>query len=131
MAPPRLAEGREHLAATSDGCAARCTSSVAADGGLDGNMATVEVIVVAATAAPLGELPTPTRWCRRVLVACLAGCLLGGWSRPVARTHRSNASTRTLTRRLPNLGEARHGLGAAVVDGVAYALLGGASRACS
>ena len=92
----RLANPREHLAATSDGEGATYVVGGRV-GGLDGNLATAD-LVRGTTAETIGELPT-----RRGGVAAFwwptSGRALSAGSHPAARTRRSSASTRTATSR--------------------------------
>ena len=119
----RLAKPREHLAATSDG--QRAVFVVGGRvGGLDANLPTADLIE-GDTAMEIGELPTPRGGVAAFSWPALGACLVGGES-----PGGTNAQVECIDRDgdvsvLPPLGEPRHGLGAAVVDGVAYVLLGG------
>ncbi len=118
-----MAEGREHLAAASDGAGAVYLLG-GRQGGLDGNRATVEV-VVGDQIRNLGQLPTPRGGVAAFWWPSLGACLVGGESPGGTNPQvECMAPDGTLTS-LPNLGEARHGLGAAVVDGVVYVISGG------
>ena len=119
----RLAKPREHLAATSDG---EGTVFVVGGrvGGLDANLPTADV-VEGRTATEIGELPTPRGGVAAFWWPTLGACLVGGES-----PGGTNAQVECIDEDgdiavLPDLAHPRHGLGAAVVDGVAYVLLGG------
>ena len=118
-----LSEAREHLAATSDG-----RGSVFVLGGrrgdLDTNQATVDVVSRAGVRR-LGELPTRRGGVAAFFWPAVGACLVGGES--PGGTHGEVEcidASGTLTT-LPSLRQPRHGLGAAVLDGVAYSMLGG------
>ena len=120
----RLPVAREHLAATSDG-AGRTFVLGGRVGGLDSNLAIVDLVEGDDRSATLGELPTQRGGVGGVLVA-VARRVPGRWrvagrDEPPGRVHGADG---TLAR-LPDLGVARHGVGAAVVDGTAYVVLGG------
>ncbi|MDQ3870984.1 MAG: hypothetical protein M3301_05120, partial [Chloroflexota bacterium] len=117
-----LAEAREHLAATSAG-RGEAWFLGGRRGGLDSNVGAVDVIR-AEEAREVGRLPTP----RGGVAAFWSGtgaCLVGGEAPTgtFARVECIDADGKVS--QLPDLREARHGLGAAVVDGVAYVALGG------
>lgn len=118
-----LSEAREHLAATSDG---RGSVFVLGGrrGGLDTNLATVDVVSRAGVRR-LGELPTRRGGVAAFFWPALGACLAGGES--PGGTHGEvecvDASGTFTT--LPPLRQPRHGLGAAVLDRVAYSMLGG------
>ena len=117
-----LSRPREHLGAASDG-QGRVWLLGGREGGLDRNLATVD-LVEGGKVRLLGELPTP----RGGVAAFWSGsgaCLAGG-EQPtgtLGAVECINANGDVVE--FPPLSVPRHGLGAAVVDGVAYTLLGG------
>jgi hypothetical protein len=119
----RLFAPREHLAATSDGAGTVIVLG-GRRGGLAGNVATVEF--VAGREVRRGpDLPTARGGVAAFFWPSLGACLVGGES-----TGGTNPQVECVTAdgrqaRLPDLRSARHGLGAAVVDGTLYVLLGG------
>ena len=122
----RLPVAREHLAATSDG-AGRTFVLGGRVGGLDRNLAVVD-LVAGSGEAPSGRSASFRRKRGGVaafwwpsLGACLAGGESPGGTNPQVECM---AADGTVTR-LPDLGVARHGIGAAVVDGRAFVVLGG------
>ena len=118
-----MAEGREHLAATTDGAGTVYVLG-GRQGGLDGNRATAEVVVGDEIRA-LGQLPTPRGGVAAFWWPSLGACLAGGESPDGTNPQvECIAPDGTLTA-LPNLGEARHGLGTAVVGGTVYVIAGG------
>jgi hypothetical protein len=93
-------------------------------GGLDTNLADVDV-VSGDGIRRAGKLPTPRGGVAGFHAPGRGGCVAGG-EQPHGTLDKvecidADGSTATL----PALGTARHGLGAAVVGGVAYVLLGG------
>jgi hypothetical protein len=120
-----LSPAREHLAAAADG---RGTTWFLGGrtGGIDANLADVDVVTGASVRAA-GELPTARGGVAGFHVPGAGACAAGGES-PEGTFHdvecvAADGSPTTL----PPLPESRHGLGAAVLDGTAYALLGGPS----
>jgi len=119
----RLFAPREHLAATSDGAGTVFVLG-GRRGGLEGNVATVEL--VADRVVRRGpDLPTARGGVAAFFWPALGACLVGGES-----TGGTNPQVECVTAdgrqtRLPDLRAPRHGLGAAVVDGTLYVLLGG------
>jgi hypothetical protein len=119
----RLPRAREHLAATTDG-AGRTFVLGGRVGGLDGNLATVDLVATEAVTT-LGELPTPRGgvgafWWPS-LGACLAGGESPGGTNPQVECMDSSGAVAVL----PDLRVARHGVGATVIGGTAYVVLGG------
>jgi hypothetical protein len=119
----RLSEAREHLAATSDGVGSTFFLGGRL-GGLEGNRAAVDALTEVGVRRR-GELPTPRGGVAAFWWPSLGACLAGGES-PTG----TNAEVECIhpsggTRALPDLGAPRHGLGAAVVEGRAYVVLGG------
>lgn len=118
-----LATPREHLAGASDG-AGRAWFLAGRTGGLDTNQASVE-IVEGASVRVVGDLPTARGGVAGFYAPGAGGCAVGGEgpAGTFAEVECIDADGAVTT--LPGLGQARHGLGAAVVEGVAYAVLGG------
>jgi non-specific serine/threonine protein kinase len=119
----RLPRAREHLAATSDG-AGRTYVLGGRVGGLDGNLAIADLVEGEAVRT-IGQLPTPRGGVGAFWSPRLGACLAGGES-----PGGTNAQVECITADgtvavLPDLGVARHGVGAAVIDGQAYVVLGG------
>ncbi len=119
----RLANPREHLAATSDGSGATFLLGGRLSG-LDGNLALAD-LVEGGSSTTIGELPTPRGGVAAFWWPALGACLVGGES-----PGGTNAQVECIDEDgditvLPGLAHPRHGLGAAVVDGVAYVALGG------
>lgn len=114
---------REHLAATSDGAGTIYVLG-GRRGGLDGNLATVEV-VRAGEVRRLGQLPTPRGGVAAFWWPSLGACLAGGESPGGTNPQVECITADGLLTRLPDLNAPRHGLGAAVVEGGVYVLLGG------
>lgn len=114
---------REHLAATSDG-AGTVWLLGGRVGGLDSNLATVEVIS-GAEITQLESLPTARGGVAAFHDPLLGACLTGGEAPGGAfRTAECITAEGDVTT-LPEMREAHHGHGAASLDGVAYVLLGG------
>jgi hypothetical protein len=122
----RLSTAREHLAVTSD--AAGLTFVLGGRvGGLDRNLATVDLVQGSGESAvrTIGDLPTKRGGVAAFWWPSLGACLAGGES-----PGGTNPQVECLTAdgkfaRLPDLSIARHGVGAAVLDGSAYVVLGG------
>ena len=119
----RLFAPREHLAATSDGAGAVVILG-GRRGGLAGNVATVEVFTDGEVRRG-PDLPTARGGVAAFYWPSLGACLVGGES-----VDGTNAQVECVTAdgtqaRLPDLQSPRHGLGAAVVDGTLYVVLGG------
>ena len=119
----RLPRAREHLAATSDG-AGRTFVLGGRVGGLDGNLATVD-LVAAASVTTLGDLPTPRGGVGAFWWPSLGACLAGGESPGGTNPQVECMGVSGAVAVLPDLTVARHGVGAAVVGGTAYVVLGG------
>lgn len=119
----RLPVAREHLAATSDG-AGRTFVLGGRVGGLDRNLAIVD-LVEGATTRTIGELPTKRGGVAAFWWPSLGACLAGGESPGGANAQVECMTADGRLARLPDLGVARHGIGAAVIDGSVYIVLGG------
>jgi hypothetical protein len=117
-----LTRPREHLAATSDG-AGNVWVLGGRQGGLDRNVGDVDV--VAGSSVRRVASVTPRGGVAAFHVAGIGACLTGGEapSRAVTLVECVDLDGRLTA--LPPMTQARHGHGAGVVDGVAYALLGG------
>jgi non-specific serine/threonine protein kinase len=114
---------REHLAATSDG-EGRTWLMGGRLGGLDTNVATVEV--VEGDAITLGPaLATPRGGVAAFHASEVGACLTGGEAPDRAFTAVECVTADGTLVALPDLLEPHHGHGAAVLDGVAYVVLGG------
>jgi hypothetical protein len=119
----RLPVAREHLAATSDG-AGRTFVLGGRVGGLDRNLAIVD-LVEGETTRTIGELPTKRGGVAAFWWPSLGACLAGGESPGGANPQVECVTADGTLSRLPDLGVARHGIGAAMVDGSVYIVLGG------
>jgi hypothetical protein len=119
----RLPVAREHLAATTDG-AGRTFVLGGRVGGLDKNLAIVD-LVEGSSVKTVGELPTKRGGVAAFWWPSLGACLAGGESPGGSNPQVECMTADGTLARLPDLGVARHGIGAAVVDGAAYVLLGG------
>jgi Galactose oxidase, central domain len=118
-----LGTAREHLAAASDG-----RGTVWFLGGrihgLDSNRTDVDV-VTGDRVRKAGELPTPRGGVAGFYAPGRGGCMAGGEGTEGTFHEVECVDADGTASTLPDLGHRRHGLGAAVVDGVAYTLLGG------
>ena len=119
----RLPIAREHLAATTDG-AGRTFVLGGRVGGLDRNLGTVDLVAGEAVTT-LGALPTPRGGVAAFWWPPLGACLAGGESPGGTNPQVECMDGAGVIRVLPDLGIARHGVGAAVVAGTAYVVLGG------
>ena len=119
----RLPVAREHLAATTDG-AGRTFVLGGRVGGLDKNLAIVDLGEGTAVKT-VGELPTKRGGVAAFWWPSLGACLAGGESPGGANAQVECMTADGTLGRLPDLTVARHGVGAAVVDGNAYIVLGG------
>ncbi len=114
---------REHLAATSDG-AGRTWLMGGRLGTLDTNVATVELVEDGSiTLGP--ALATPRGGVAAFHHPSVGACLTGGEAPDRAFTVVECVADDGSVTPLPDLREPHHGHGAAVVDGVAYVVLGG------
>ncbi|MGH3757801.1 Kelch repeat-containing protein [Actinophytocola sp.] len=118
-----LSTPREHLAAASDGDG---TSWFLAGrtAGLDTNLADVDV-VTGTDVHKAGEVPTPRGGVAGFHAPGRGGCVAGGEGTGGTFDEVECVDADGNGSSLPGLRRSRHGLGAAVVDGVAYTLLGG------
>lgn len=118
----RLSEPREHLAATSLG-----TGSVTFMGGRrgdTGNLGTVDLVSSEGVVGRTEDVPTRRGGVAAFSWPALGTCLVGGEG-PNGTFGEVECIGTTAVTTLPGLGVPRHGLGAAVIDGVAYVVLGG------
>lgn len=118
-----LARPREHLAAASDG-QGRVWVLLGRTGGLDSNLSSVEV-VEGDTIRTLGELPTARGGVAGFHHPAAGACVVGGESPDATFAEVECMDAEGEVTVLPELSIARHGLGAAVVEGTAYVGLGG------
>lgn len=118
-----MASPREHFAATSD-LEGRTWLLGGRAGGLDSNMATVE-LVAGSDITMLDPLPTPRGGVAAFFDPALGACLTGGEAPDRAYTAVECIGTDGTITTQPELLAPHHGHGAAVVDGLAYVLLGG------
>lgn len=118
-----MAAPREHFAATTDldGTTWLLGGRVS---GLDSNMATVE-IVTGSEIAMVDSMPTPRGGVAAFFDPTLGACLTGGEAPDRAYTTVECIGVDGTITTLPEMLEPHHGHGAAVVDGLAYVLLGG------
>jgi non-specific serine/threonine protein kinase len=119
----RLPRAREHLGAAGDG-AGRTFILGGRVGGLDNNLAVVD-IVEGSRARTIGQLPTPRGGVAGFWWPTVGACLAGGESPGGANPQVECIDADGTVRVLPDLGVARHGVGAAVIDGAVYVVLGG------
>lgn len=119
----RLSRPREHLAAATDG-AGRTFVLGGRVGGLDRNLPTVDLVEGDAVRS-IGDLPTPRGGVAAFWWPSLGACLAGGESPGGTNAEVECIDADGIVRLLPDLRAARHGIGAAVVGGTAYVLLGG------
>ena len=118
-----MVQTREHLAATSDG-----SGTVWLLGGrvgsLDTNLADVELVTGSEVEA-IGTLPTARGGVAAFHHPGIGACLTGGEAPTYAFTSVECIDAAGAVITLPELNEPHHGHGAAVVDGMAYVILGG------
>jgi Kelch motif protein len=116
-----LSRPREHLAASSLGAGA-----VSFLGGRDatGNLGTIDLVSAEGVVGRTEDLPTPRGGIAAFNAGELGACVVGGEG-PNGTFGAVECVGAFETRTLPGLAVPRHGLGAAMVDGRAYVLLGG------
>jgi hypothetical protein len=119
----RLSEPLEHLAATSDGDGTVVVLG-GRRGGLDTNSARA-TLIDADGARSLGEVPTRRGGVAAFWWPSLGACLVGGESPEGTHAEVECIAADGRLTSLPGLARPRHGLGAAVLDGSAYVVLGG------
>jgi hypothetical protein len=115
-----LSRAREHLAASSLGA-----GSVSFLGGRDagGNLGTVDLVSEEGVVGRAEDLPTARGGIAAFSAGGLGDCVVGGEGPD--GTFGTVECIGAITTTLPGLTVPRHGLGAAFVDGRAYAVLGG------
>ena len=118
-----MVQTREHLAATSDGAGVVWLLGGRV-GSLDTNLADVE-LVTGSEVELIGSLPTARGGVAAFPHPHLGACLTGGEAPTFAFTSVECIDAAGTVVTLPELNEPHHGHGAAVVDGVAYVILGG------
>jgi Kelch motif len=114
---------REHLAAASDG-QGRTWLLGGRIGTLESNLADVDLVEGTSVTA-LEALPTPRGGVGAFYLPELGACLTGGEAPSGAFTTVECVDLDGIVSTAAEMGVPRHGHGAAVVDGVAYVLLGG------
>lgn len=117
-----LTRAREHLAATSDGDG-RVWLLGGRQGGLERNIGDVD-IVEGDTTELIASI-TPRGGVAAFWFAGIGACLTGGEAPAGALAIVECVDAGARVTALPDMTQPRHGHGAGVVDGVAYALLGG------
>jgi hypothetical protein len=122
----RLPTAREHLAVTSDE-AGKTFVLGGRVGSLDTNLAIVDLVQGSGDGAvrTIGDLPTKRGGVAAFWWPSLGACLAGGESPSGTNPQVECMTADGKLARLPDLGIARHGVGAAVIDGSAYVALGG------
>ena len=117
-----LTRAREHLAATTDG-SGRAWFMGGRQGGLDRNVGDVDLV----EGTSVGRLPslTPRGGVAAFFAPEIGACLTGGEAPSFAYSMVECVDAEGRVSALPEMLQRRHGHGVAVIDGVAYALLGG------
>ncbi|MQA27986.1 MAG: hypothetical protein GEU94_21610 [Micromonosporaceae bacterium] len=118
-----LSRAREHLGAASDG-EGRVWFLGGRAGGIGGTLADVD-LVDGDRVGRIGALPTARGGVAGFYAPGKGACLAGGEHPDGTFDEVECVAGDGATSRLPRLGHARHGVGAAVLDGTAYVLLGG------
>lgn len=118
-----LVPAREHLAAASDGDGTVWFLGGRL-GGIDQNQTAVDV-VDGDGVTPLGDLPTGRGGVSGFHVEGVGACSAGGEGPQGTYAEVECISASGVVTTLPPLPEPRHGIGAVVLDAVAYVLLGG------
>jgi non-specific serine/threonine protein kinase len=118
-----LSEDREHLAAASDGDG-RVWFLGGRTGGFDTNLAAVD-LAEGDQVRRLGDLPTARGGLAGLHLPGAGACALGGEGPDGTFAEVECLDADGAVTELPPLAVARHGLGAVVVEGIAYAVLGG------
>lgn len=118
-----MAQVREHLAATSDGDG-RVWLLGGRVGSLSTNLGQVELVEGDAI-TDIGDLPTPRGGVAAFHDESLGACLTGGEATDRAFTTVECIDADGAVATLPELNEPHHGHGAAVLEGIAYVVLGG------
>lgn len=118
-----LSRPREHLAASSSG-AGSVTFLGGREGGLDGNLGTVDLVSAEGVVGRTEDLPTARGGIAAFSAGALGDCVVGGEG-PNGTFGAVECIGINAVSTLPGLTVPRHGLGAAILDGRAYTLLGG------
>jgi hypothetical protein len=118
-----LSRAREHLAATSDGQGRTWLLGGRAQS-LQANVGTIEV-VEGDQVRSAGATMTPRSGVAAFWSQATGACLAGGEGPNGTHAQVECVSIDGRVAALPSLGVSRHGLGAAVIGGVAYVVLGG------
>lgn len=118
-----LSEPREHLAASSIG-AGSVTFLGGRRGGLDGNVATVDLVSAEGVVGRVEDVPTARGGVAAFAAGPLGDCLVGGEG-PLGTFGNVECVGVIRLTTLPGLGVPRHGLGAVVLDERAYVVFGG------
>lgn len=118
-----LSIARDHLASTSDGDGT-VWFLAGRRGSLETNVGTVDRLTGREVVAA-GELPTPRGGVAAFYNDEHGACLVGGEAPDSTFAEVECIDPDGATTALPPLSAARHGLGAAMIDGVAYVALGG------
>lgn len=119
----QLSQAREHLAAAGDG-SGRVWFLAGRTGGLDSNLGTVDLVEGDGTRS-LGQVLTPRGGVAAFWAPATGACVVGGEEPNATFDEVECIDEEGTVTSLPSLNVARHGLGASVVGGIAYALLGG------
>lgn len=118
-----MPRAREHLAAASDG-EGRTWVLGGRVGSLESNLADVDLVEGTSVTA-LDPLPTPRGGVGAFYLPAVGACLSGGEAPTGAYTVVECVDLDGVASTAPKMRVPRHGHGAAVVDGVAFVLLGG------
>lgn len=118
-----LSRAREHLGVASDG-QGRVWFLAGRTGGLDTNLGTVDLVEGGAV-RPLGDVPTPRGGVAAFWAPAAGACVVGGEEPDGTFADVECVDADGAVTVLPAVNAARHGLGAAVVEGSAYVVLGG------
>jgi hypothetical protein len=118
-----MSRAREHLGATGDGYGRVWLLGGRAQS-LDANVGTIEV-VEGSQVRTVGASLTPRSGVAAFWSPAAGACLAGGEGPAGTHAEVECIDAQGAIVGLPRLGVARHGLGAAVVGGVAYVVLGG------
>jgi hypothetical protein len=119
----RLSISREHLAAATDG-AGQTWFLGGRQGGLDSNMARVDV-VEGNVSEVVGEMPSARGGVAAFWSPSVGACMLGGEAPDRAFRDVECITAAGETSVQPPMLVPRHGFGAVVIDGTAYAVFGG------
>jgi hypothetical protein len=118
----RLSEPREHLAATSLGVGS--VTFMGGRRGETGNLGTVDIVSSEGVVGRTEDVPTPRGGVAAFSWPALGNCLVGGEG-PNGTFGDVECIGTTSVTTLPGLGVPRHGLGATIINGTAFVVLGG------